>query len=223
MPFEGDIADYATITFPVIETPQQSVIRRAREMLADPRAWSSRTFREGDSFCILGALREAHHGNALRPGTGGAQDYVMRIVRRRGYSGITTFNDSYASHADVLTALDLAYELAGKPKGAKFDASRLRRKPMPCADYMLGTGTYAGRFGRDALTGGPLPPPLRLGDLRPSVAEMVERIRVANAAAQKHAAPMSLRPAPLGGLQSLARAVEPALLAAAGFVLRGAV
>ena len=132
MPFEGDIGDY---TVRPVETPVQSVIRRARELISERAGWSSHNYREGDAFCILGALRVAHHDNAWRPGTGGAQDYVMRVLRRRGYTGITTFNDHHASHADALAVLDAAYEAAGKPKGAKLDLSGISwaNEPPPPA------------------------------------------------------------------------------------------
>lgn len=168
MPFEGDIADFTRIPFPIVETPAQRVIRQARELIADRRRWV-RTWQSGEAFCILGALRHAHHGNAWTPGTGGAQDYVLRVLRRRGYTGITTFNDNHASHVDAVAVLDLAYELAGKPSGAKLDTSRIPRKGV--------------RVARDLLTGEPLPPPqvFYATPRRLSVAEIVESLAGARA------------------------------------------
>jgi hypothetical protein len=207
MPFEGDVADF-TIAPPVIETPAQRTIRKAREML-DERARWTRTWQDGEAFCILGALRHAHHGDAHQPGTGGAQDYVMRVLRRRGYTGITTFNDHHAAHVQVLAVLDAAYELAGKPKGFKLDLKRVPPKGW--------------RGARDLLTGEPLPPPVHCSSLRPTVAEVIEhvipaqRADWANRFPDKVARPVSPRQ------RALNRAIDAQLLAAARFALRSVV
>jgi hypothetical protein len=126
MPFEGDITQFK-ISPPVVETPAQRTIRQARELIARPDRWA-RNWESGEARCILGALRHVHNGNAHKPGTGGAQDYVMRVLRRRGYTGITTFNDNHAAHEHVLAVLDAAYDMAGKPEGAKVDLSAIPRK-----------------------------------------------------------------------------------------------
>jgi len=184
MPFEGDAADFAPMKTPVLETEAQRVIRQARELLEDPEHWT-RDFQIDDSFCILGALRHVHHGNAWRPGTGGAQDHVTRVLRRRGYAGITTFNDRYATHEDILTTLDLAYEAAGKPKGAKLDAKALPRKP-------LAMRCPPAPFGRDLLSHDPLPPPVRLCERQPLSAEAwAARISACAGVAPKPARVMS--------------------------------
>jgi hypothetical protein len=156
MPFEGDIAEFAKFTSPPVETQVQSIIRRARALIADESRWT-RNFQIGNSFCILGALRKAHHGDAWAPGTGGAQDVVMRVLRRRGYTGITSFNDRHASHAEVLAVLDAAYQAAGKPKRAQLDLSEISRKWVAPRREPL-----------------PAPP---VCDPRPTVAEMIARIR----------------------------------------------
>jgi hypothetical protein len=160
MPFEGDVADFTKVAIPV-ETPEQSIIRRAREMLADREHWI-RNWQSGDAFCILGALRHAHHGSAWTPGTGGAQDYVMRVLKRFGYTGITTFNDRHATHTQVLIVLDAAYDLAAKPRRAKLDRPQVSR--------------VRAYFGHDMQTGEPLPPPLHYSSLRPTVADVIEHV-----------------------------------------------
>lgn len=161
MPFEGDIADFVRIAPPVIETPDQRTIRRARELIAAPGTWA-KNWRVGEAYCILGALRQAHHGSAWTPGTGGAQNHVMRVLRRYGYTGITTFNDRYATQEQALIVLDAAYEVAGKAPRAKIDIPGVPNKAM--ADLLRGRPKAGGI---DLLTGKPLPPPVRLYEKKP--------------------------------------------------------
>lgn len=127
MPFEGDLQKY--IAPPVVETEAQRVIRLARELLDDPRRWGRHTFKSirdhGEpAYCLLGALRMAHHGS-VRPGTGGVTQYVERALPSTGRArevlgdrfGIQMFND-FSTHAEVLAVLDRAYVIAGTPQAA---------------------------------------------------------------------------------------------------------
>jgi len=119
MPFDGDLSTYLRVAAPAIEPPviesgPQRIIREARATLADENHWCQGDFRIGDAYCILGALRLAHSGDARRIGTGGASRYVARVVRQRGYRGIQDFNDCHAQHDDVIAVLDSAYALAAK-------------------------------------------------------------------------------------------------------------
>ncbi len=198
MPFEGDVADF-TLSPPVVETPEQRTIRKAREMLSSPGRWA-RTWQSGEAFCILGALRYAHNGDAHTPGTGGAQTYVMRVLRRFGYTGITTFNDKHASHAQVLIVLDAAYHLAGKQKWAKLDVS------LPRASRVRA------HFGKDLMTREPLPPPFHHSSLRPSVADVIEHVIPAQRAEWEERFPDRVLPR--------VHAIDAPLLAAARLMLR---
>jgi len=199
MPFEGDVADYRRGTPAAAETSEQSVIRKARELISRRSFWSSRNYREGDAFCILGALRVAHHGDAWRPGTGGAQEHVMRVLRRRGYTGITTFNDQHASHGEILAVLDAAYDAAGKPKWCKLDLSRISPKGAA----------------RHFLTREPQPAPM-FGALQPSLAEIIERVSAAYAPEQTEAAHAGEPARRAQRLRELGNAIDLALLEGMG-------
>jgi len=195
MPFEGDVADHKRAAPAATETSEQSVIRKARELISRRSFWSSRNYREGDAFCILGALRVAHHGDAWQAGTGGAQEHVMRVLRRRGYTGITTFNDQHASHGEILAVLDAAYDAAGKPRWAKLDLSRISPKGAA----------------RHFLTRDPMPAPMQ-----PSLAEMIDRISAAYAAEQTEAAHAGEPARRAQRLRELGNAIDLALLEGMG-------
>ena len=205
MPFEGDVADFTKIAPPVIETPAQRTIRQAREMISDRKRWTQ-TWQSGEAFCILGALRYVHHGDAHQPGTGGAQDYVIRVLRRRGYTGITTFNDHHASHRQMLAVLDAAYELAGKPKGTKLDLKAIAPKGW--------------RGARDLLTREPLPAPFHYSSLRPTVGEVIEHVIPAQRAGWEERFPDRFAREAPPRWPAVNRAIDLSLFAAARLALQ---
>jgi hypothetical protein len=117
MAFDGDFLHFARIATPAVETKAQRVIREARALLRDEASWCRGDFVSYDlsgrpTYCLVGALRMAHSGNARRAGTAGASRFVARAVRERAPVGIQEFNDGRAPHAEILEVLDRAYVLA---------------------------------------------------------------------------------------------------------------
>lgn len=118
MPFDGVLSDFVRVEPVAIETKAQRIIREARGLLAEQEKWCRGDFQIANSYCILGALRQASTGNARRSNTGGASYYVRQALRKRRATAYTNsiqgYNDRIATHGDVLTLLDEAYVLAGK-------------------------------------------------------------------------------------------------------------
>ncbi|MBL8549995.1 MAG: hypothetical protein JNJ73_08405 [Hyphomonadaceae bacterium] len=121
MAYDGDVSLFQRIIAPAVqplaESRAQHVIRTARALIADEAHWRRGDFVGFDvdgqpSYCLVGALRFAHSGNARRAGTAGASKFVARAVRERARVGIQEFNDGCAPHEEILAVLDRAYELA---------------------------------------------------------------------------------------------------------------
>jgi hypothetical protein len=97
----------------------KTAIRRARNLLSDPKRWTKGTDaysinsglgadpkgEEACQWCLRGALRAV----ALNGDYGPASEAVLQVVRDKGHTSIPGFNDRYnTTHADVLRVLDEA-------------------------------------------------------------------------------------------------------------------
>jgi hypothetical protein len=113
MAFDGDLKLYLRAPAPVIETLEQRIIREARALIENPENWVQGAYQHGSAYCLVGALRRAHFGNALSDEICPAERFVVDVVKHvAGTDAIETFNDEDAKHGDALAALDLAYDLA---------------------------------------------------------------------------------------------------------------
>ena len=137
--YEGDIQQF--VAAPVVETEAQSIIRRARSLLADPLRWTqggdyTELREQGAAFCLYGAImhvsgvtvQELRDGKEINgavfdgdmlkdtcPAVQVTDRYLTQAVQERSaIKFVIGFNDdNQTDHADVLAVLDRAYTLAG--------------------------------------------------------------------------------------------------------------
>jgi len=95
------------------------LLRDAKELIADPKNWTRRTYRSfGGQRCAVGALRAA----AKRlddPSLGwSAQALLINVARSRGFTNVETMNDR-SPQAAVLSAFDQAIAMAERGAPAR--------------------------------------------------------------------------------------------------------
>jgi hypothetical protein len=95
------------------------LLRDAKELIADPKNWTRRTYRSfGGQRCAVGALRAA----AKRlddPSLGwSAHALLINVARSRGFTNVETMNDR-SPQAAVLSAFDQAIAMAERGAPAR--------------------------------------------------------------------------------------------------------
>ena len=88
------------------------LLRDAKDMVADPKDWTRRTYRSfGGQRCAVGALRAA--AKRLNDPTiaWSAHAMLIDVARSRGFTNVETMNDR-SSHAAVMAAFDQAIRTA---------------------------------------------------------------------------------------------------------------
>ena len=84
------------------------LLRDAKSMLADPKAWTRRTYRSfGGQRCAVGALRAAAKRLDDPTIAWAAHALLIDVARSRGFTNVETMNDR-SSHAAVMAAFDQA-------------------------------------------------------------------------------------------------------------------
>jgi hypothetical protein len=88
------------------------VLRDARDMIADPKDWTRRTYRSfGGQRCAVGALRAAAKRLDDPTIAWSAHALLIDVARSRGFTNVETMNDR-SSHAAVMAAFDQAIRAA---------------------------------------------------------------------------------------------------------------
>ncbi|HEY2540970.1 MAG TPA: hypothetical protein VGI28_15965 [Stellaceae bacterium] len=88
------------------------VLRDAKDMIADPKDWTRRTYRSfGGQRCAVGALRAATKRLADPTIAWSAHALLIDVARSRGFTNVETMNDR-SSHAAVMAAFDQAIRAA---------------------------------------------------------------------------------------------------------------
>jgi hypothetical protein len=88
------------------------LLRDAKEMIADPKDWTRRTYRSfGGQRCAVGALRAAAKRLEDPTIAWSAHALLIDVARSRGFTNVETMNDR-SSHAAVMAAFDQAIRTA---------------------------------------------------------------------------------------------------------------
>jgi hypothetical protein len=88
------------------------VLRDAKDMIADPKDWTRRTYRSlGGQRCAVGALRAAAKHLEDPMIAWSAHALLIDVARSRGFTNVETMNDR-SSHAAVMAAFDQAIRTA---------------------------------------------------------------------------------------------------------------
>lgn len=88
------------------------LLRDAKEMIADPKDWTRRTYRSfGGQRCAVGALRAAAKRLEDPTIAWSAHALLIDVARSRGFTNVETMNDR-SSHAAVIAAFDQAIRTA---------------------------------------------------------------------------------------------------------------
>jgi hypothetical protein len=88
------------------------LLRDAKEMIADPKDWTRRTYRSfGGQRCAVGALRAAAKRLDDPTVAWSAHALLIDVARSRGFTNVETMNDR-SSHAAVMAAFDQAIRTA---------------------------------------------------------------------------------------------------------------
>jgi len=95
------------------------LLRDAREMIADPKDWTRRTYRSfGGQRCAVGALRAAAKRLNDPSIAWSAHALLIDVARSRGFTNVETMNDR-SSHAAVMAAFDQAIRTAERTAAAR--------------------------------------------------------------------------------------------------------
>jgi hypothetical protein len=95
------------------------LLREAKDMIAEPKDWTRRTYRSfGGQRCAVGALRAAaKHLND--PATAwSAHALLIDDARSRGFTNVETMNDR-SSHVAVMAAFDQAIRTAERSAASR--------------------------------------------------------------------------------------------------------
>lgn len=88
------------------------LLRDAKDMIADPKGWTRRTYRSfGGQRCAVGALRAAAKRLEDPTIAWSAHALLIDVARSRGFTNVETMNDR-SSHAAVMAAFDQAIRTA---------------------------------------------------------------------------------------------------------------
>ncbi len=88
------------------------LLRDAKDMVADPKDWTRRTYRSfGGQRCAVGALRAAAKRLSDPTIAWSAHAMLIDVARSRGFTNVETMNDR-SSHAAVMAAFDQAIRTA---------------------------------------------------------------------------------------------------------------
>lgn len=88
------------------------LLRDAKDMIADPKDWTRRTYRSfGGQRCAVGALRAASKRLDDPTIAWSAHSLLIDVARSRGFTNVETMNDR-SSHAAVMAAFDQAIRSA---------------------------------------------------------------------------------------------------------------
>ena len=88
------------------------VLRDAKDMIADSKDWTRRTYRSfGGQRCAVGALRAAAKRLDDPAIAWVAHALLIDVARSRGFTNVETMNDR-SSHAAVMAAFDQAIRVA---------------------------------------------------------------------------------------------------------------
>lgn len=84
------------------------LLRDAKDMIADPKDWTRRTYRSlGGQRCAVGALRAAAKRLDDPSIAWSAHTLLIDVARSRGFTNVETMNDR-SSHVAVMAAFDQA-------------------------------------------------------------------------------------------------------------------
>jgi hypothetical protein len=88
------------------------LLRDTKDMIADPKDWTRRTYRSfGGQRCAVGALRAAAKRLEDPTLAWSAHALLIDVARSRGFTNVETMNDR-SSHAAVMAAFDQAIRTA---------------------------------------------------------------------------------------------------------------
>jgi hypothetical protein len=88
------------------------LLRDAKDLVADPKDWTRRTYRSfGGQRCAVGALRAAAKRLNDPALAWSAHALLIDVARSRGFTNVETMNDR-SSHAAVMAAFDQAIRTA---------------------------------------------------------------------------------------------------------------
>jgi len=88
------------------------LLRDAKDMIADPKDWTRRTYRSfGGQRCAVGALRAAAKRLTDPSIAWSAHALLIDVARSRGFTNVETMNDR-SSHVAVMAAFDQAIRTA---------------------------------------------------------------------------------------------------------------
>jgi hypothetical protein len=88
------------------------LLRDAKDMIADPKDWTRRTYRSfGGQRCAVGALRAAAKRLDDPSLAWSAHALLIDVARSRGFTNVETMNDR-SSHVAVMAAFDQAIRSA---------------------------------------------------------------------------------------------------------------
>lgn len=95
------------------------LLRDAKDMVADPKDWTRRTYRSfGGQRCAVGALRAAAKRLDDPAVAWAAHALLIDVARSRGFTNVETMNDR-SSHAAVMAAFDQAIRAAERTAGPR--------------------------------------------------------------------------------------------------------
>ena len=95
------------------------LLRDAKEMIADPKDWTRRTYRSlGGQRCAVGALRAAAKRLDDPSIAWSAHALLIDVARSRGFTNVETMNDR-SSHVAVMAAFDQAIRTAERSSASR--------------------------------------------------------------------------------------------------------
>jgi hypothetical protein len=95
------------------------LLRDAKEVIADPKDWTRRTYRSlGGQRCAVGALRAAAKRLDDPAVAWSAHARLIDVARSRGFTNVETMNDR-SSHVAVMAAFDQAIRTAERSAASR--------------------------------------------------------------------------------------------------------